>query len=472
MQTISYRQFLVIFGLWCSAITDGFIFGQMSGMIDSLHHDKELMGLSEDDLSWIASLLNITCFCGIAIVGILVETLGRKRTLSAVTSPIILYWLIVSYGQNKFTLLSSRILIGFFYGGILLLIHISIGEYMPPVLRPILSNIISCIGISTGTLIGHILSILLNWRTVALIGILPTTLSAILPFFWVESPSWLASKGLYEECENSFKTLYKKNNVSQEVKMLVNTEKQKQKGPNRTSEYLKNIKMACRQKYFWEVTFLGIVTNLYRVASGRILFGTLAITILKEITKSTDILYFTFFVDGFVIIGYLISCALLCKFKMKTLLLTLGVVANLFLISLASVLYGFSASNVYMAWIKVFLLALYFTSVSAGPLPVLETILTEIFPLKIKAFCITIQGFICGIFQFLSVKMSPSMFLEIGYHGVFITHSLVMFLCLIYLWKFLPETNKRTLQEIEMYFKNKEYPNNSDNLRDFQTEIT
>ncbi|XP_068632690.1 uncharacterized protein [Battus philenor] len=326
-------------GLILCSISDGFIFGQMSGMVDALLKKDGEINRTTDDVSWIASLINITCICGFGIIALLGEKFGRRTTLTVVTAPVLASYVMIYYGKDKITFLLSRILVGISYGGVLVLTNIAMAEYMDPAKRAIFVNFISSLGPAIGTASGHILSNLLHWRKVALIGLIPTGLSALLPFFWVESPSWLASQGRFEECKVAFRALHCEGVMSErELNALIETERKKQH--EMTSSEMNfaytvvKLKKAMTQLHFWKPIILGTVLSIYRISAGKLMFSTLAITMLQEMTGT------------------------------------------------------------------------------------------------------------------------PMMFASIGYHGVFLLNAIIVFICFIYLWFYMPETKGRTLQEIELFFKN------------------
>lgn len=70
---------------------------------------------------------------------------------------------------------------------------ISIAEYMSPNMRGVCLSYIVSGGPAFGMTIAHVLSTVMHWRNVALLGVIPTGISAIVPCFWIESPIWLAS---------------------------------------------------------------------------------------------------------------------------------------------------------------------------------------------------------------------------------------------------------------------------------------
>ncbi|XP_045532754.1 facilitated trehalose transporter Tret1-like [Pieris brassicae] len=295
MEAQTLRQILVLTGLTLCSISDGYILGQSSGMIDALRSKNSTIVITEDELYWIASSIQITCFCGFAILAILTEILGRRKAISILNVPILISWVIVYFANNMAMLLISRIILGISYGGVILLTYICVGEYASPNIRSLSLNLMGSVGTLFGASLAHLLSLIMPWRTVALIGIVPTIPAIVIPFFWVESPAWLASKGRFEECKQSFQALHVTNDVTiRELALLISLEIKEQSKFKKNMCLFETIKtkiwIAIKQKYFWKISILNTTINIYRIAGGRLLFTTLAITILKDITGDNDIL--------------------------------------------------------------------------------------------------------------------------------------------------------------------------------------
>ncbi|XP_045494900.1 sugar transporter ERD6-like 4 isoform X2 [Colias croceus] len=437
-------------------ISDGYIYGQMSGMIDALKAPDSPIPVTDEDISWIASILNLTCVCGFALFVVADQFVGRRKSVMLFSSPILVTWIILYYAQSKTVLLFSRIIVGVFFGSVITVSYINIGEYISSKNRSFYTNLVCGAGPIIGTMIGHVLSILLHWRHVALIGTIPTSLSIILPIFWVESPSWLASKGRFDECRAAFKALRgSSQEACNELDQLIAHEKAKQRtfSMQKRDTILAKLFTAFKTKSFWRVMGLSLVDVTYRVGSGRVLFFTFAITLIQNITNSSNILLFTMAVDAFTITGAMLSCFVVKKLKLRTLILSFGTISNILLVILGVCLYSLPSTNIYFSYVKIFLLAAYFIILSAGPYAVLEAIVSEIFPLEIKSFCLFLIGVTGTTFQFIAIKIAPSMFESMGYHGVFLLNAFIVFLCLVYLWAFLPETKGRSLQEIEVFFR-------------------
>ncbi|VVC93437.1 unnamed protein product [Leptidea sinapis] len=437
-------------------MSDGFIFGQMSGMIDALLGEDHSIEMTPDDVSLMAALINSTCLVGFIVAGVVTEIFGRRRALTVLTMPLAVCWIVVYFTTTKTVLLLTRLIVGVTFGGVLSISFICVGEYAPPNMRQVFNNVVNGVGSQFGSALGHILSIFINWRIVALIGLLPAIMSSVIPIFWVESPSWLASKGRFDECRKAYRSLHAMNSEDEnELENLIALEKKKNaaiKEKNHTPTPIGRLIWACKQLYVWKIIFLGVMTNIYRIAAMRIIFNTMALTILRDLTGYANLWMTVLLVDGFGLIGAIISCVFVKLFKLRSLLFVLGIIGNIVLIILSIVLYLRPEIDFWMSWVKALLLALYLIIVNSGPYPALETLYTEIYPLEIKAFGIFVTATVAGIFQFLAVKYSPGLFASIGYHAVFLIYAFIIFVVLGYLWIALPETKGQTLQQIESYF--------------------
>lgn len=421
-----------------------------------------------------ASSINVTSVCGFALAAIFTEKVGRRRAFTGLALPIVANWILLYYAEEFPLFMISRIIVGVCFGGILLMNIISTGEYTSPNNRGFYLNMITSVGPAVGTGLGHVFGLLYHWRIVALIGIVPAMLSAILPCFWVESPSWLASKGKFDECDKAFRSLHgHRPSAESELQLLTELEKCKLKKMKEVDSSMvwKKLFTAAKRRYFWNLLLLSCVINVYIVAAGKLLFSTLAISMLQEITGSPDILLFTLIVDGFSILGSCLSCVLIKRITMRGLLFSTGIVANILLVILSASLYFKPENNPYFPWINSILLGFYFIVVNAGPYPVLEALMGEIFPLELKAYCFFLSGIVLGLLLFLSIKTATFLFAAIGYHGVFLLNMGVMSICLFYIWIRLPETKGRTMQEIELYFKNNKFDKVEDLLNGEQIKI-
>lgn len=143
----------------------------------------------------------------------------------------------IYYGNCAAIFIITRALVGIFSGGTFIILYLATGKYAPESKRLFCLYIVNFVAFTFGTAVTHILCLLFHWRMVALISIFPTTLAIIILFFWVESPSWLASKGRFEECVVVFRSFHGySERATEELNLLLNVEKLKQS--NHRKEYV------------------------------------------------------------------------------------------------------------------------------------------------------------------------------------------------------------------------------------------
>lgn len=413
----------------------------------------------------------MTTIFGLAIAAIVTEKFGRRRAITILTMPVVISWLAMYLAQRMLVFMIARIILGLCFGGVLSLCVLSTAEYTAPKVRGFYLHMIVTAGAALGVAISNILGILLHWRTVAWMGIIPAFISALIPYLWVESPTWLASKGRFEECATAFKALHGNEKESEaELHLLIKIETQKQSdigGPSQSyALILRKLTTALRQKYLWKIAVLCTCLHVFRVATCRILICTFVITMIQNITGTSDILLFTLVADGCLVLGSFSSCFLIDRMKTRTLLFYSGIAANIILIALSISLHYYK-----VPWVNCILLGLFIVIINAGPYPILESLFGEIYPLEIKSYCMAGFGIVGTVLLFLSIRLALPLFESIGYHGVFLLNAGLEFMCLSYLWFFLPETKGRTLQEIELYFKNNVFDGIDNLIKDEETKL-
>ncbi|CAG9577633.1 unnamed protein product [Danaus chrysippus] len=448
------HKVLMLSSLGSIAFSNGFIFAQVTGMIKSLQENEDGLNLTESNIVWITSGLSWSNFLGFGLA-MLSDKIGRRWPLIISSVAIVVQWIILYKAQNIYHFLLSRFIAGVAIGARYCLNILITAEYTSPKTRAFFLNIITSVSPAIGTGLGHYLGNIFHWRTVALISIFPALVGIIVPYFCVESPHWLASKGRFQECEESFKKIHGNSLKSEtELQYLIKIEKCKLRQAETSNTKTINAKLwlALRKKYFWNLILLGVFITLYLAASGKIAFTILATNILEDMTGTPNIVLYTILVDSFILVGTSLSCILVRKLTMRNVLFSTGYTANAVLIILSACLY-FGAGVENLRWVNVSLLGVYFILTESGPSPVLEALLGEIFPLEIKVYCMFFLGIMLSTFLTSSLILFPIVTNAIGYYGIFLLNAAIMSTSLVLIGLKLPETKGRTLQEIEVYFK-------------------
>ncbi|KAK9919721.1 hypothetical protein M0R45_028302 [Rubus argutus] len=198
----------------CASLSIGFAIGYSSAAESGILED---LGLTVEAYSVFGSIMTIGGVIGSLINGRITDLIGRRCTMwfSSIFSSA--GWFTIAIAQNAWWLDIGRLSLGFSVGIIYYVVPVYIAEITPKNLRGRFTSanqlMISC-GFSLFYLIGNAIS----WRTMALLGAIPSLLQILGLFFIPESPRWLAKIGRQTDLEAVLQSLRGKNAcVSQEA---------------------------------------------------------------------------------------------------------------------------------------------------------------------------------------------------------------------------------------------------------------
>ncbi|KNA20534.1 hypothetical protein SOVF_051630 [Spinacia oleracea] len=183
------------------AVLGSFSFGFVVGYTSPVQAEimKEL-DLSTAQFSLFGSLLTVGGALGSVVCGKLTDYIGRRRVLQLTSLVFIFGWFAISVSQGAWLLDLGRWMLGFTGGISGFAIPVYVAEFTPKNLRGgfvILHVLMITVGVSAAFLIGLVTS----WRTLALIGIIPSLVQIVGIFFIPESPRWLMMMGKNKEFE-------------------------------------------------------------------------------------------------------------------------------------------------------------------------------------------------------------------------------------------------------------------------------
>lgn len=283
----------------------------------------------------------MSCPIGFVVVAFVTDKIGRRWPYALFSTTMLINWLILYYAKHMYQFIISRIIGGASVAALVALTIFVTPEYTNPNNRAFYLNMITTVAPAIGTTVAHIVGTTMNWRNVSLFGFAPAVVGIIIPFCWVESPHWLASKGRFEECAESFRKIHGSGaQLEKELQLLINMEKKKQQfASEQPKPSLWRISKILKKKYFWEPLILSLFMHCYLTASGKLVFTVLASVMLEQITGSSDVMVYTLLVDGFLIIGACLSCYFITKTSLRNLLFTSGFSANILLVLISALFY-------------------------------------------------------------------------------------------------------------------------------------
>ncbi|KAL0859461.1 hypothetical protein ABMA27_010631 [Loxostege sticticalis] len=446
-----FRQGFVVLTIMIQSVSTGIMLGFPAILNPAiLDPNSPDIKVTSSDASWLTSVLAYAGLVGFYILSPILQIFGRKAVHVFKNVLTGIGWIIFYYAQSLPTLYVARIAQGITMGAIYINV-ILIGEYADPERRGYFT-VLQKIALAVGALICHSMTLLLTWRQVAAIAIVPSTVATILTFFWPESPFYLAMKGRYEECERSFHWLNGTLNRSNELKELIST--QKEMAENKRTDKSKNLsrlwKLGSSREFlraFSIVALLSIAIDL----CGRNYFKAYIVQIMTDLTGSkTTGVYISLISDCLIIAALLFSSFAVKWFRRRRLLFTGGTLAVLILYTISLVLYlknswRFNISS----WVSPCLVLLMNVVVHIGVSPVAFAIIGEIFPLHLKGLGSCMSGTVLTASFGTVLKLTPVLIESIGLEGTYVIYGSGVVVCLVILHFILPETKEKTLLEIE-----------------------
>ncbi|KAE8100246.1 hypothetical protein FH972_018162 [Carpinus fangiana] len=380
------------------------------------------------------------------------EDLGLtvSESLMIAAIPNIIGWLAISFARDVSFLYMGRLLEGFGVGIISYTVPVYIAEIAPQNLRGALGAV-NQLAVTIGIMLAYLLGLFVEWRILAVLGILPCTILIPGLFFVPESPRWLAKMGMTEEFETSLQVL---RGFDTDISIEVNEIKRSVASTSRRT----TIRFGeLKQRRYWLPLMIGIGLLALQQFSGinGVLFYSSTIFAAAGVTSSNAA---TFGVGAIQVIATGVSTWLMDKAGRRLLLIisSSGMTFSLLIVAVSFFLRGFVSddSNFYgvmsiMAVVGVVLMVIFF-SLGIGPIPWL--IMSEILPVNIKG----LAGSVATLGNWLTawvITMTANLLLDWSSAGTFTIYMVLCAFTLAFVVVWVPETKGRTLEEIQRSFR-------------------
>lgn len=117
-----------------------------SPAIPMLQHEHSPFRITDQESSWVGSLLALGAGIGSPPVGMMMNKMGRKRAILALSLPITANWIIIVCTRSVTWLYIARFVSGLTLGGVCFAVPIYVAEIVEPSIRGPLSAIMQVRG--------------------------------------------------------------------------------------------------------------------------------------------------------------------------------------------------------------------------------------------------------------------------------------------------------------------------------------
>lgn len=462
----------------------GFLFGYDTAIISGCNSFLQAhYNLSAAMLGWVVSSALLGTIAGCVISGVITDRIGRKNALIVAAASLTLsaigsmlppqfqgdlsqaYW-ITSNESFSFTfLIVFRVIGGIGVGITSVVAPIYISELTQPKKRGkyvsiyqlsitlgillaflvdwiVLSNAGEAAGVITSEASGFFEWLFVNeiWRGMFGTEIPIAVLFFVLLLFSPKSPRWLVTQGRNTEALAIMERLSGKEEAKiqmQQVTEMVEEE---------TGGFRELLKPFMRTPLL-----IGILLPMFSHLSGIAAIMYFAPNILNESFQNVESSFLGAVLVGIVNSAFTsIAIMNIERFGRRKLLLV-GVTGAFLSLTGVGILFAIGSNLVIIP------LLCYVASFAFSFGPVTWVIISEIFPTRIRGLAASIGSFSLMVTGFFITLTNPVFIKVIEPSGTFFLYGMLTLPAIWFIWKFIPETKGKTLEEIEKYWREKKW---------------
>jgi len=438
------------------ATLGGLLFGYDTAVISGgIGFLKQFFALTDWQEGWAASSALLGCVAGVSLAGLMSDRFGRRKALIVAAVCFLVSAVGTALPRTLTEFVVFRALGGVGVGIASMVSPMYIAEVSPARLRGRLVSV-NQIAIATGMLVVYFVNYFIvlgkpevwnvnsGWRWMFGSEAVPCVIFLLLLFAVPESPRWLAGKGKHQQ--------------ALAILRRIGGARQARKELEEIEEALAEEPVSLRQLLhpgMMKIVVIGVVLAVLQQVTGINVILYYAPKIFASLGAAADTAMLnTIVIGGSMVAFTVVAIGCVDRWGRRPLLLlaSAGMAVSLFTFS------GVAYLQKTGPWALLPILV-YIASFSIAMGPVVWVVLSEIFPNRVRGRALSVATFFLWIANFLVAQTFPVLndhpFLVKHFHHAFPfwVYGSLCVIALFFIWRWIPETKGRTLEEIERFWR-------------------
>jgi len=446
-----YRKRLGVVAL--IATFGGLLFGYDTGVINgALGPMGKELGLTPITEGLVTASLLLGAAIGAVTLGRLADAWGRRKTITLLAVLFFVGALACVVSPNIEVMVVGRFVLGLAVGGASTVVPVFLAELAPYEIRGSLAGrneLAIVIGQLAAFVINAIIGIIWGehtgvWRIMLSIQLIPAIALFIGMLRMPESPRWLAEKGFHDKALQVLSELRPANRAEPELAEIEMVKEEEE------AEQL-DWKRVLSDKWLRRILLVGIGLGVAQQFTGINSIMYYGQQVLTESGFSSGAALIANIAPGIIaVVGGIVAVGIMDRFsRRKTFLLgfALTTVCHI-LIGIASI--ALPVGNPIRPYVILILVVAFVGSMQTFLNVAVWVTLSEIFPMKMRAFGMGASVFCLWIANFLLGLFFPSLIAAVGITGTFFLFAALGALSWFFCFRAVPETRGRTLEQLEV----------------------
>jgi SP family galactose:H+ symporter-like MFS transporter len=430
----------------------GMLFGYDTGVISgAILFLKQAFNLSSTMQELVVSAVLIGAVIGAVVGGILANRFGRRRMIILAGIIFTLSAIGTALAPSLGILIAGRIIVGVAIGIASFISPMYMSEISPKKIRGSLVSINQLavtIGIVIAYLVDYALSGMQGWRYMFGIAAFPSTVLVIAMWRMPPSPRWLMSHDMADKARAVLERMRGTKDVDGEMKEVQDS-LGKQKGgvgdlfhPMLRMALIVGVGLAIFQQITGINTVIYYAPTIFEFAG----FKTSGFSILATAGV------------GIVNVGFTVLAIRLMDRVGRRRLLLIGVAGQILGLAILGLAFQLHQLAGFIGYIAVVSLAIYVGSFAIGLGPIFWLMISEIYPLRVRGAAMSIATIANWGFNLLIAVTFLTLVGSLGRPGTFWLYAIIGIAAWVFIFKLVPETKGKSLEEIEEHWRQGRHP--------------